>query len=230
MIISHRKKYVFIHFEKTGGTAISQHFRKHKEFCVDTIGHWGPTVCINIWNKQKHIMSGALPQHSEPITVKAYFDLMGWNWDEYYKFVFIRNPWDRIVSSYEWRRSVANAPEYNFFESPHLKRVEEEANIPFNKFAIDFFVKPWNMQYHKMLIENKPVFNYVGRFENFNKDISNIIETIIPNASEELKTIKKRNDSKRRKDYRSYYTPELKAQLGSIDYFKKENNILRYQF
>lgn len=230
MIISHRKKYIFIHFEKTGGTAIVHHFRKYKEFCVDTIGHWGPTVCINIWNDHKHIMSGALPQHSEPITVKAYFDLMGWNWDEYYKFVFIRNPWDRIVSSYEWRRSVANTPKCNLYESPHLKHLEEQANVPFNKFAIDFFAKPWRMQYDRLLIDGKPFFDYVGRFENFNKDISNIIETIIPDASEELKTIKKINDSKRKRDYRTYYTADLKKQLDSIDCFRNEYKILRYEF
>tara|TARA_B100001939_G_scaffold343042_1_gene355130 strand:+ start:301 stop:993 length:693 start_codon:yes stop_codon:yes gene_type:complete len=230
MIISHRKKYVFIHFLKTGGTAISQHFRKHKEFCVDTIGHWGPTVNIQIWNKFKHIMNGTLPQHCEPITVKAYFDLMGWNWDEYFKFAFIRNPWDRIVSSYEWRRSVADTPEYNFYESPYLKYLAKQADVGFDKHAIDFFVKPWHMQHDKMLIENKPAFNYVGRFENFKEDMSNIIKTIIPGASEELKTIAKANHSKRRKDYRSYYTSELKAELESIDYFKKENKILRYEF
>src|ERR671916_1175076 len=73
MLVSHGHKLVFVHIQKTGGDTVS---RLMRESIPDIFGF-----------KAKH-----------EFAVKAAADLECWN--EYFKFAFVRNPWDRLVSWY----------------------------------------------------------------------------------------------------------------------------------
>ncbi len=44
--------------------------------------------------------------HIRPVEVKAILDRWGWNYDEYFRFTFVRNPWGKLVSLYEMIRAV----------------------------------------------------------------------------------------------------------------------------
>ena len=80
MLISKEKKFVFIHIPKTAGDSITEALR---EYCnvVDT-------------NKYKHL-------HPRQIRNKYFGD---GTWNQFFKFAFVRNPWDRFHSDYYFCR------------------------------------------------------------------------------------------------------------------------------
>ena len=223
MVVSHKYKYIFIHNDKAAGTAIRQHFRRHAAaFAPDLIGHWAGSMTKELWDEHEHIMNGFLNQHSEPATIKAYFDLMGWNWNEYFKFGIVRNPFDRIVSAYEWRRSVVlrscQNPDHKG-DKDNLKNIAAEVDDGFKEFVTKKS-QTWNNQlkyfYSKQIEDWKHpsqkdcVVDFIGRYENLEEDFKHIVKTILPNASDELCILKKQNHSVRKKDYRSYYNDETR--------------------
>ena len=238
MVISHRNKFLFIHNDKCAGTAMREHFRWTKEFKTDLIGHWGKSVTIELWEQHKEELC-AVPQHSTATTIKAYFELMGWNWDEYFKFGIVRNPFDRIVSGYEWRRSVVqnqlNDKDY-LGDKDHLRLILSEIDGGFKEFVARK-CQHWNHQ-QKYFYSKPPkqcLVDFVGRYENLQTDFKHIVKTILPNATEKLCTLpnpditsQKSNASIRRKDYRSYYDEETRSMIE--EKLSDELELLGYKY
>jgi len=78
MLISTEKKFLFIHIQKTAGSSLARLLKSH---APDTRPFLG--------------------QHDHALMAKKH---LASEWDEYYKFAFVRNPWDRLVSWYEMIR------------------------------------------------------------------------------------------------------------------------------
>ena len=79
MLISRERKLLFVHIQKTGGSSISEFLKKNI-----------PDVQL-LLAKHEFAARGraSLPE-----------------WDEYFRFAFVRNPWDRMVS---WYTMIASA-------------------------------------------------------------------------------------------------------------------------
>ncbi len=85
MPLSHFYKCIFVHIPKTAGTSIEKILNTgtEKEFYSRT----PPTLQHLSWKELKN---------------KIDFD-----YSNYYKFTVVRNPYERIVSEYEWRRTAS---------------------------------------------------------------------------------------------------------------------------
>lgn len=80
-----KKKVIFLHVPKTGGTTIERIF--DIALLYDANPKTNPT-----------------PQH---LTCKMLRERIGnEKYDSYYKFAFVRDPWSRILSSYYWRQTL----------------------------------------------------------------------------------------------------------------------------
>ena len=119
------------------------------------------------------------------------------NWEDYFSFGFIRNPWDRMVSShmYNLRTGKTTGTFENWIENL-VPRAKEYAQYT--------------------MVEN---CSFIGRFEHLQEDLETAFE-LIGAPTPNLKHIWKTNH----KPYQEYYNDNLiqkvyDHQSGDIDHF-----------
>ena len=142
-----------------------------------------------------------------------------------WSFTFVRNPWDRLVST--WASKVENTLEHCFKKHPEYKM---EMGMSFDAFikSIDRISEPpewWDAHirpqwYSTCNWRGDVILDYIGRMENYDEDLRHIqkhmtLEPIRP------KTLNKT----KRNDYRTYYnniTARIVAKIyeRDIDLFK----------
>lgn len=198
-MFSHEKKIIFIHIPKTAGTSITDLLKDNttnKKFRYNN--HGKLRVLPDILDYHKHSSSS------------RYEKLLGENlYSEYFKFTFVRNPWDRMVSWFEYARlgRPYNATEFERW--------------------IDMVEARSDDQMHKFMENGIKKVDFIGRFENLEEDMSFVLkETGL--EEENLLNLKKLNQSTRMEDYTRYYTPFLKEKVEKI--FEEEIEYFKYRF
>jgi hypothetical protein len=110
MIISHQHKFIFIKTKKTAGTSVEialsaicgdddiiTPITAEDEITRQAVGGRGP---------QNHVVNG-IPLFYNHIPARDVRALIGAPmWDEYFKFCFERNPWDKVISWYFWEQAA----------------------------------------------------------------------------------------------------------------------------
>lgn len=202
MIISHRLKYVFIHNPKTAGTSVRNLFVKNpKIFQTDVVGNWAgiteeqfeqfPKVSRDLWT------------HSSAAEIKEWMINNGYDWDDYFKFCFIRNPWDRMVSAYEYY--MQTIPKFTITSDENKQIAKKYSKLPAKDFLIQRATDNAYMMYdanHNLLVD------FVGKVENINEDMQTIFKNIRPLLSGKTLEIPKDNTTQRVANYREYYDDE----------------------
>ena len=138
----------------------------------------------------------------------------------YFKFAFVRNPWNRLVSC--WHNKILDS---NYFglEETQLNELKEFGNFV-------EWVEREGMQHrdrHTQLqveLINMDDLNFLGRMESFGPDFTKVCDRI-GIAPEQVKAA---NVSAERMSYRDYYTPELRDRVGRI--YAADIEALDYEF
>ncbi len=144
----------------------------------------------------------------------------------YYKFTFVRNPWDRLVSTFFFLKNGGLTEKDKVWAEAHLAE--------YNDFKD--FVKYWltelninnslHFQHQHVFLEDEKgaiAVDFIGRFENIDEDFKTITDKL--NIK---RTLKRTNTSNRQKDYRDYYDEETKAIVNEI--YKKDIQLFNYEF
>ena len=212
MLISHKHQFVFIHVPKTAGTslrsALEPYCDKPDEILfnrmLSTVG-----INVNWFVGAIHWRQGR--KHTAAAQVKVMLPESVFN--EYFKFAFVRNPWDLMVSYYHFIKSDENhkrTTKINKISDFHHYLLYE---IKRNKFSQSMFLTDKN---GSLLVD------YVGRFENLINDYETICSRIgIP-------TDLPHNKKSTHLDYRNYYNDET-AQLVS-DHWAEDIHRFNYSF
>jgi chondroitin 4-sulfotransferase 11 len=199
VLVSDRQRLVFVHIQKTGGSTVLRLLQAR----VPDIRYIAPKHAFAIRGKQK---LGA--------------------WDEYFKFAFVRNPWDRLVSWYSmittrpkvpnelWRYVHYNSSNFTEFIHNCTDEVKIKESLYFS-FAYN--------QLDYVTDENGDlIVDFIGQLENFGEDLRRVFGRI----GLDLEVVPQKNRSKHR-HYSTFYTPETESIVRErfrrdIDYFGYE--------
>ena len=193
MILSLSHRFIFVHVSKSAGTSIQVALRNfvHEPDCL-----WIHRLRNRMgleWDYRRirfpeHVTAHRLRRQLPP-------DI----YDSYFKFAFVRNPWDWVVSQYHYLLStpshrhhgrvcaMSGLEEYIEFEIARNKRSQSE-------FIID--------ENGKILVD------YIGRFENLSRDFASVCDKL--NVSAELPRI----NTTVHEDYRTYYSDSSRERVA----------------
>ena len=89
MRISHRHRFIFFAFPKTGSRSLRKALQPYSDVLSTDADRPGKT-------------NGGvpIPTHIRPLDLRPIMAANGWPFDAYFRFVFVRNPWSRLVSLY----------------------------------------------------------------------------------------------------------------------------------
>jgi len=214
MPISHQYKCIFVHIPRTGGSSIEHALKifgvAGEEKTLQMFGRIKPGV------RDKYSFLSNYYQHLTATNLKRI--LSEKNWNGYFKFAFVRNPWERMVSFYfnkdpdlidEARQQGINLADTTFEE--FLSRIKQVNHV-------------YTLEQHKFIInENgKLIVDFVGRFEDLGNDFKKIYERIGIHAK-----LGHYNRSVH-KPYREYFNDETKEITRKM--YEKDIEVFQYEF
>jgi hypothetical protein len=206
MIISFRHKFIFAAIPKTGTHAVRQALR----------AHLGPEDIeqVGLFVQKKFPMPElAALQHGHLSLAQVRPYLPAEQFDTFFKFAFVRNPFDRFISYCAFMTRVRGELETR----PHQVM----------RYYID------NPQWQHVLFQPQHTFvcdadgdllsDHVGRVEEMQQSYDEIARRIgIPSVQLE------RINATKRRDYRSYYTPELVDAVARL--YARDLELFDYEF
>ena len=215
--INHDLKAIFIHVHKTGGTYISYMLHKYygfKNYYIRRPDH--DIFCFNKKKTTKYLnyenrVHGVLMYYKTSSYINKKMNMTPYKWDTYYKFCFIRNPYDKIVSAWN-----------------HVDRFD----IPFKNF-LNLTNKCNDVEYMHVFLpqvrnildeKGKINIDYIGKFETLEEDFQKILKNIgIKNIIHDVnKQMNKRNHDM----FYKYYDQDV---LNKVNILLKEDfQLLNY--
>jgi len=185
---------IFVHIPKTAGTSIGEAI-----FGTGNTGHW----------KAKDY------QWLNPQLFKKSF-----------KFCIVRNPWERALSAYHYLKNGGNTTSDRYWKEENLGGINSFDEFIKEKLNQDSIYK-WGHfipQTDFILLEDESnQMDYVGRYENLDKDFKEICEKL-----DIKRELPHQNKSKKPKDYRSSYTENSKRIIEEL--YKDDITLLGYKF
>ena len=163
---------------------------------------------ININRSGGTIFAKTLGLHNEHATAKEFIANYGRDeWDEGYKFAFVRNPWDRAVALYKFRMNATrNEGETKKVDFKDWVRLVYEEQQP------DYYDNPKIfMPQVDWLKNDKDIIDtdYVARFENMDEEYAKLATLFgFDNEPPELRV-------EARGDYRSFYDSDTVERIAS---------------
>ncbi len=115
MIVSHSRRIIIFGNRKCGSTTVHRYLEHRNEmpesmfdFRNDSTAHATHYDGRPLPESLRRLLAGTHAQHWTGQQMHALFDHLGLPWDDYRKIVTIRNPWDRMVSTFMWMLKVEN--------------------------------------------------------------------------------------------------------------------------
>ena len=211
-MISHKYKFIYIKVAKTGSQTIIQTLRNHVHDLV-------------LETYRKHYIKNFDfdPHHISSFDIQKKLPN---EFDQYFKFAFARNPWDRLVSIWSMNKLRRN------FKCTFPLHIPDFPEFIKSLYSLDWMPKEniyrgCNKKYFNYTFGNVSDFakesNFIGKIENFEKDFKYVCDKIgIPR--QELPRRNKTNH----KHYTEYYDDETREIVA--EKYAKDIENFGYEF
>ncbi len=229
MIVSHKYKFIFIKTHKTAGSSMEMALAPlcGQEDIVTPMesnrstgiprNYYEKNLVGSMYNKSRlfrksiHRHSALLGkwyyEHMPALRVK---ELVGDKvWATYYKFCFERNPWDKVVSYYIWKKQGQgrNVPPFAEYVLQKTHRLPQDARLYFDG--------------EESMVDDVFDFSsFKGTFASVCEKLGVPFKGTMPREKTGIK--------KQAIDYREFYTDETREIIGEI--FSREIKLMRYDF
>jgi len=206
MLISDQHKFIFVHVSKAAGSSIYktlEPFANHKDKSILN------KVLSKTGIRRNH-QTRYFAQHAYISEAQKYIPEQEFN--KLFKFGFVRNPYDWIVSMYSFLQQAT--------DHRHNQMI---LDMTFSEF-VDFEIKR-NLRHQHLFLCDKQgelVVDFVGRFEQLENNFKTITDRL--NLDVRLPHV----NASKRKDYRVYYTPEIQDKVAK--HWHKDISLFGYEF
>ena len=185
MLISDSHKFIFLRMRKVASTSMRAILQP---LCIpepeSKFAHLLSRARLE-WDYHRYVFRA----HDNILAAKR--RMPAENFEDYFKFAFVRNPWERLVSEYEF---ILTRPEHGRY-----KRVKSLAN--FNEF-IHMQIPRSDAYQLNMLCDRKGrlLMDFVGKLENLDQDW----QTACTRAGIPYQALPRKNVTER-KPFKDYY-------------------------
>jgi len=215
MLVSEKRRFLFVHVQKTGGSTVSELL---KQTVSDARSLHPRHMCLREAIERERIPEGS------------------------FRFAFVRNPWDRLVSWYTmidrarrkrlswdedsvqrdrfqqnplYRSVLLHAPTFEDFVK-NCTQTHMVEGVPYS-FALD--------QLSYVTDEDGEMLaDFVGHFERFEEDLTHVLDRLGLTVPD----IPHKNRGRPRRHYSEFYTPELEEIVHQR--FKRDIEAFGYVF
>lgn len=211
-IVSIEKRFIFFYIPKVASTSIKKALAKalfDKNVTARVHTFWFDEVI--------DVKKGAYP--------------------DYFKFTFVRNPWDRIVSCYSDKILHENVTNYKYKNGVFRRYARKYKHLfyrgmPFEEFVRVISTIPderadrhFRSQRSFITDENGNILvDFIGRFEALSRDL----DVLCDKTGLEKMPLPHENISKREKDYRNLFTEETKRLIE--ERYKDDIELFDYRY
>ena len=193
MRISHKYKFIFLATPRTGSSTVRNVLNQYSDIQSVHISE------VNEANPFYH--------HISALELKEIFEQKGWNWDEYFKFCFVRNPFDRVASLYHHKKRKDAFADLSF--SDYVARIDTTTRLP---TSMDSFLND---------SDGKLLCDKILKFEKMGVELPEILSKFgIDIDSSQIPHL---NASENRFKYREYYDERLKKDVQDLYHYEFEN-------
>jgi hypothetical protein len=210
MVLSYQPPFLFVHIDKAAGSSIA--IALQPPASRRPPARWRRRlVWLGALNRLAWYRAVEFPVHAYASTVKrclppeVYAGL--------FKFAFVRNPWDRLVSRYAYLLNVKDHPRHEFVS--RMKNFDEYVawEIRRGKFFQHTYVTG---------ADGKLIVDFIGYYERLNEDFTKICARLGMNAP------LSRSNASSHRDYRTYYSPATRDLVA--DHFRRDIELFGYTF
>lgn len=194
MIIAYKHKFIFIHIPRTGGSSINFALSK---------------IC-----DKDDIIRRDDTRHNTAMQIKA--EVGDATWNSCFKFAFVRNPWEAVLSEYFYilkRAKPKGRKEYEKYTDFNHYLTSSKGKLILFHSMCDYIVDK----------NGKIAVDFVGRFENLEEDFKQILQKI------DLQNMSLPHENATSHSHYSEYYNERAKQIVA-EKFKKDIKMFDYTF
>lgn len=231
--ISHNYKFIFLSNPRCGSTSIrkildpysdiisSKTYLKAiiKQFLkINTFYSISTQLFKSTFYYLTHINDeNPYQHHVNARRLKSHFEALNWDWDKYYSFAILRNPWDRVVSFYHFGLSNSKSIWSKWAKSKDFEsfvKCEEVIKL----------LKQYNFYNFVCNKNGDSLINKIIKLENINNELPLLLKSLNINLKIDIPKL----NSTQRSDYRNYYNDDTINLIKQ--YFHSDIEFGKYTF